>query len=268
MNNVLELKGQFQNRAREAKGASASLRHGTKVSAEHLRNLSKDIEKVSKYWKNNHKYIPDVLISVHYISVVAKSNRVNHGLLCKGNTKGNDTVKGAKFTDDDKEPKHIITHYVKQEILDETKDRLDACAEIVEKKFHGVVDADTIQKINEGKIVVPEMAKSKFSNVIKDAYYVESFSVEMDPEITGDTAIVTLLDTGVDADTILDQAGIKSSHIDKYDENTVLLKKNDYEILCKAVPYLVIMAVDDISKYDALEEYSNNNYENETLFSR
>jgi hypothetical protein len=247
MNDTLELKGKFIERKKDGKVGAAHLPSGQHVTAEHLYELANEIQKIILFWKDNNNYISLDLISVYYIKVVAKSNRVNIGLLSKGSTHGNDTIRGAKFTNE-ANPKHIITHCVEEAILNETYDRLNGAAKIISEYFGGTINNKHIDKINNGKINVSGMSKSMFSNVVVDAYYVDKFDIEKNPEITGDQAIVTLFETGDDVDKLLLKIGIDPARVEKYSNNTLLLYKNQYKLLKEKVPYLVTMSVDDITK--------------------
>lgn len=247
MNDTLELKGKFIERKKDGRVGAAHLPSGKHVTAEHLYDLANEIQKIILFWKDNKNYISLDLISVYYIKVVAKSNRVNVGLLSKGSTHGNDTIRGAKFTNE-ANPKHIITHCVEEEILNETYDRLNSTAKIISEYFGGTINSKHIDNINNGKINVSGMSKSMFSNVVVDAYYVDKFDIENDPEITGEQAIVTLFETGGDVDELLHRIGIDPSRVEKYSNNTLLLYENQYKLLMEKVPYLITMSVDDITQ--------------------
>jgi len=102
------------------------------------------------------------LISVYYNKVAAKSNRIQ-GLLSKGSITANSAIVGAKFTNDES-PKHIITHYVSIEIIDESIERLNICIDILNKKFYGTITHDIIEKINSKQIAFAssKIAKTNF----------------------------------------------------------------------------------------------------------
>lgn len=253
MNDTLELKGRFIEKSKDGKIGAAHLPTGKNVTSKHLLELAKNIQDVMEFWNHNKAYISRELISVYYIKVVAKSNRVNAGLLSCGSYHGNDSIRGAKFTNEVR-PKHIITHCVERAILVETYRRLNQSADIVDRQFYGVINSDDVDHINDGKIKISGMSKSQFSNVIVDAYYVDRFGIEMDPEISGEQAIVTLLDTEDDTDILLKKIGIDPSRVEKYSKNTLLLNENQYKLLKEKVPYLITMSVDDISEMPPIKD--------------
>ena len=45
MNNLLELKGEFQHKSNQARGGSISLKKGQVVKADHLLELANDLQK-------------------------------------------------------------------------------------------------------------------------------------------------------------------------------------------------------------------------------
>ena len=82
MNNILQLKGQFDHQRGNAGFGPRTLPVNSSVKCTHIIELQKDLERLLTYW-NSHTLIRGALISVYYHSVVAKSNRIR-GLLCKG----------------------------------------------------------------------------------------------------------------------------------------------------------------------------------------
>ena len=75
MNNILQLKGRFEQRPNTSKPGPAVLPKGKSVSASHIRTLKTQLEAILQHW-TEHKEIAGALVSVHYKHVVAKSNRL------------------------------------------------------------------------------------------------------------------------------------------------------------------------------------------------
>lgn len=75
MNNILQLRGQFQKRKNVNGFGTTNLPKGSKVTAEHVGNMKQQLIQLENYWKKE-MTIGGVLISVHYKCVVAKSNRL------------------------------------------------------------------------------------------------------------------------------------------------------------------------------------------------
>ena len=71
MNSILQLKGRFEQRSNRSRPGSPKLPKGKSVSASHLRELEKQLERILVYWTEN-KDIRGALVSVHYKHIVAK----------------------------------------------------------------------------------------------------------------------------------------------------------------------------------------------------
>ena len=86
MNSILQLKGRFEQRSNRSRPGSPKLPKGKSVSASHLRELEKQLERILVYWTEN-KDIRGALVSVHYKHIVAKSNRHHRLDKCPYNAK-------------------------------------------------------------------------------------------------------------------------------------------------------------------------------------
>ena len=119
-NNILQLKGEFTQKSSEGQPGATNLPKNGLVNVTHVGQLQKQLEELKKFWMKE-SYLSGALISVHYIDVIAKSRRIK-SLLSKGNKKSNDTMVGAKFSEG--QPKHIITHYIPLEFIDDSIQKL------------------------------------------------------------------------------------------------------------------------------------------------
>ena len=136
MNNILQLKGRFEQRPNTSKPGPAVLPKGKSVSSGHVRALQEQLEDIFKHW-SEHKEIAGALVSVHYKHVVAKSNRLRILLAERGKSPV-DTIRGAKFIwepdeDGHETQKHVFTHYISLNALEKaivllrnTADDIDA----------------------------------------------------------------------------------------------------------------------------------------------
>ena len=136
MNNLLELKGQLQH-AKAKKPGAPELPRGQSVTAEKLRSLVGDLVRIRDYWKaQGVSFGP--LISAHYRTVVAKSNRIRRILGNDGNASKN--IVGARFEGDSGDTHHVITYCVSATTLDESVDVLVVCADVLDRHFSGKID--------------------------------------------------------------------------------------------------------------------------------
>ena len=116
MNNLLELKGEFQHKSNQARGGSISLKKGQVVKADHLLELANDLQKIADYW-SVHPEIEGALVSAHYVRIVPKSSRLQFLLSCTNNSP-NDFIVGAKFEttvdiiDPESHAHHVFTYFI------------------------------------------------------------------------------------------------------------------------------------------------------------
>ena len=253
MNNLLELKGRFEQASRSTNGFSApNLPKGQSVSVSKLLDILKNLKDLMEYWKGQ-TLLPGILISVHYIKVAAKSNRIQ-ALLGNNSNRPNSSIVGAKFSLDTS-PKHIITHYLSRDIVNESILKLTDSINILNQQFDGEIDYYTIDRINQKKISYSHktISKTNFLNVIVDAYYVEKFDISIEDVMFEQDAIITIYKTDVKTTQLLEKIGINILSTRIMDETTILLRPDELEILKTKAPFLISMAVSDLSeitKYD------------------
>jgi serine protease AprX len=253
MNEILQLKGTFEPGKNSPMGPT-NLPKNKSVTVEHLMDLKNDLMNVQKFWQNEKLQI-NPLVSVYYNTVVAKSNRIK-GILESSSKKNNDTIVGAKFTDENK-PKHIITHCLESYKLEAAIENLENVISVVQNYFGNVISHDTIEDINSKKYkklfedkTKIKVSRTRFVNTIVDAFYVEKFGVDQDVSDMNETAIVTIYETGTKTSEIMKQLDINFLDVRNIDETTLLLRPDQYRILISKAPYLISMAVTDISKLE------------------
>jgi len=246
LNNLLQLKGTFEQASNNGQQGSPNLPTGQSVNVSKLYMLLENLIELQKYWQNQ-SLLSGALITVHYNKVAAKSNRLRN-LLGKGSNTPNKSIVGAKFSLDEP-PKHIITHYVSQKILKESIERLKITIDILNQEFGGGISYDTIEKIDkEIPYKSTKIAKTNFKQIIVDTYYVEKFDVSIDDIILESDSIITLYKTDVRTVQLLEKIGINILSSRIMDETTVLLRPDELEILKVKAPFLISMAVSDLSE--------------------
>lgn len=247
MNDILQLKGQFEQKKNSSKPGPSNLPKGKCVKAEHLVELREQLIKVQNYWKED-KILTNPLVSVYYTEVVAKSNRIK-GLLSKGSRKANTSIVGAKFLDDGL-IKHIITHCVTMEIIQESIKRLEECIVILNKEFEGCIKSSDIEDINKKikKFNYSFIPRSTFVNIVVDAYYVEKFGIELETKDFNEAAIITIYKTGMNTSELMRKLNINFLDVRSIDDTTLLLNPDQYLLIKQKAPYLIAMAVSDLSE--------------------
>ncbi len=246
MNKVLRLSGKINHKANTSRPGSAELPAGKSVSSEKIALLITELKQIIDYWSKQ-KYGFTPLISVQYIVVVAKSNRISYIFSYKGRSP-NDSVVGAKFTDE-VNPRHIITYSISYECISNTVSALEECQRILCKYFNGTISSDDIKLFNKGKIRINStISKSSFSQLIKDAYFVQHFKLPTDStnsEIKG-SQLITIYDMGLPLEEILRRIGLKDANFEKLDDRTWLLNPSQYIDLYSKAPYLISMSQSNI----------------------
>lgn len=261
MNDLLQLKGVFHQKVNSAKPRPSQLSKTKLVNADHLRNLKEDLISVRSTWETN-KILPKALISIYYSEIVAKSRRISHGFISKTSA-ANASIVGVKFTDDKK--KHIITHYVPLSEITESIKRLDACINILEHYFHGEINGEQLEKIAKNErydINFANIARTTFLYMIAESYYIERFDIEKFSKETENNTIISLYKTDLDTRLLLEKVGIRlsSENIIYGDGDAVLLTPDQIDILRLNAPYLISMAVSDISKLSKDEFVKDNSF--------
>ncbi len=247
MNNLLQLKGRFEQKSRVNGAVISKLSTGKSVKVSRLQNLLNNLRELQIYWQDQ-DLLPGALITAHYIKVAAKSNRLQ-ALLGKGTNIPNQSIVGAKFSSDGS-PKHIITHYVTKDILNKSIILLTHSIEILNQKFNGEIDHNIVDKINKKEILFTNqpIARTTFLKIIVDAYYVEKFDVSTDDIIFDNDAIITIYKTDIRTTKLLEKIGINILSTRVIDETTILLRPDELDLLKTKAPFLISMAVSDLSE--------------------
>lgn len=249
MNEILLLKGKFEQKDWSSHFVPSNIPKNKFVTAEHLINLKNDLCNVYQFWEEE-KLSINPLISLYYIDIIAKSNRVK-AILDNDIKKNNDSIVGAKFTKGDHQ-KHIITHCVKKKVILEAINNLDKVISIVAKDFNKSITYDDLDKINSNNyshlFKKKDISKKRFVNTIVDAYYLEKFGIEQDHSDLEENAIISIYDTKTKTVDIMKQLGINFLNFNSksINETTFLLTVDQYRLLKSKAPYLIAMSLSDL----------------------
>jgi len=249
MNNVLRLKGRFDQRRNTSHPGAPELPTKVNVEAVHLDSLASNLERVIDYWEETTLLKNGVLVSAYYRMVVAKSNRIK-GLLVKGSQDPNEQVVGAKFSDE-QSPKHIITYHTTISGLKESVRRLKICSEILKRDFSGNIDKETLSQVNHGEtsLMTDQISKTNFAKVIVDAHFVERFDIDQSANQIDQAALVSLYNVGESPQTVLQRLGIDVGSTSFLNEDTFYATPEQFQRLKRQAPYLIAMSLSDLAKY-------------------
>lgn len=255
MNEILQLRGnKFEQKKSNGKPGPSNIPKKEYVAVQRLINLKNDLENVHTFWKDEKLSIKP-LVSAYYTDVVAKSNRIK-GILKNGVERNNDSIVGAKFTQG-KNKKHIIVYCVDHKTLVDAINNLEIVISIIKSNFNNKITYDDICDVNRGKFDhlfknknEAKISRSRFVNTVVDAYYLEKFGIESEVDNLQENAIITIYNTGIKTIDIMNQLGIEVLDTRIIDETTILLNPDQYRLLKSKAPYLISMAVSDISLLD------------------
>lgn len=257
MNEILQLKGNFEQKKPSISSNHSNIPKSKYVSMEHLKSLKDNLQNIKTFWEKEKLNIKP-LISAYYISVIAKSNRIK-GILESNINKNNSSIVGAKFTEGNNK-KHIITYCVSNETINLSINNIEKVINIISNNFGDKISYDDIDNINKKKyenLFNVNLSRTRFVNIVVDSYYLEKFDVERDASNLVDNAIITIYDTGTKTSDIMKQLGINFLEVRSIDETTLLLTPDQYNLLKSKAPYLISMAVSDISTLDKENVFNN-----------
>lgn len=258
MNDILSLKGNFIQKPNDSKPGPPKLPKNSQVSIADINKLISYLIEMNRFWKSQ-SILNGGLVSVYYNRIIAKSNRVK-GFLAVGSKLPNSTIVGAKFSDD--KSKHIITHYIPLSAITESISAATEAIKILTNDFSGSVedtvfnDSKSFRKINFKNYTI---SKTRFQRIVADTAYVEKFDVERAEFSTNKSSIVTLYETGIDTKVLLQRIGIPLYNDRVLNKTTILLDEQYLQVLLQRAPYLVAMAVENISALspsDCMETFS------------
>lgn len=257
MNNIVELKGKrfIQASKKNNAGGGAKMNSKRTVTIDQLLSLKNKLYEIKRFWENEKRPFKEILVSVHYNKIVAKSNRIS-GLL-KGE-ESNFAIVGAKFNKE--KNKHIITYFIEMKDLQNSIDLLIKSSNVLKAKFKDGITQNIFDKkatFDKIKFDAFDLCKTTFKQVIADVSYIEDFEVEM-PTSQFKQSIITLFDIGIDTKILFKNIGIDILSSRVLDNQTVLLDENQLKILFEKVPYLVSMATVDmaeLSPEDFIQDY-------------
>lgn len=244
MNDVLQLKGHFEQASRNSSMGARNIPRGKTIAVEHIHQLKTDLLAVYNKWKND-SILDKKLVSVYYTRIIPKSSRIQSLLFTK-----EDSVVGAKFSPE--KTKHIITHCVSLEVIEQSINLLTEIESISNTYSISVFTYELLDEINHNKsdFVLENYPgkKSRFIATLVDAYSIEKFGIEETlEEIKYESALITIYDTGIRTKELLHRLNIDFPENKTIDETTLLLSKDQYDTLKEKAPYLIAMSVTDIA---------------------
>lgn len=248
MNKLLQLKGTLNSEHNRNSFGSLNLPRGKFVTSQHMRDLVLQLGRIKQFWEEN-KIIEGALISVHYIHIIAKSNRIKV-MLAENSKSPNESIRGSKFgftiTNGKENKNHIFTHYVKLEVIEQTIEQLNKVIQIIESDYLCTISHNDIEKLDKKSYKHDEISRTRFIKFIIDSYYVDSFGIDEMTDPIKEQSIVTIFKTDVATNILLGKLGIDMINAKKIDETTLRLAPDEINLIQTKAPYLISMAVKDM----------------------
>lgn len=267
MNRILELKGKF-NQGPAPGGGGATLPKGSQVSSSDIVRVSNSLDTVRLYWEAQTLGFKP-LISVYYRDVVAKSNRMD-AILVEEGASASEMAVGAKFSDE-AQITHIITYCFDFGVMVRGLELLSQVQSVLDTAFDSVITDESmdilnlntkrlkrdlsqeerVQNANRERILALQgLSKSLFNKVIRDVYYIKRFGVEERTDPVAESQLITLYDTGLKRQEILNRLGLPDESISAVGELTWLVSPEQYMKIVAEAPYLIAMTVSDFGRLD------------------
>ncbi|WP_386692688.1 MULTISPECIES: S8 family peptidase [unclassified Lonepinella] len=248
MNNILTLRGKrFTQEPRKNGISGVKVPANSLIELSHLKAIHQSLLKVRTFWQEIN-LLDGVLLSAYYNKIIAKSNRIS-GYLSSTKEIPNDSIVGAKFNAD--KDKHIITHYVSRELLDNTIVLSENVIHLFNDTFpNGELtdkEFDDKKLFNSLPYEKYHLSKTAFRAILRDSVFIEKFDVEEVSQSEIKNAIVTFYDVNTNIRVLLEKVGIDISTANILDNTTVLLDEKYLNLVYTKIPYLVAMAVEDFS---------------------
>ena len=243
-NSLLQLRGEFIQERRAASFGRPKLKGS--VNIEHLTDLKADLESLKSFW-NSDNIIDGVLIDVKYSKIVPKSSRISSFFSDK-KKESQESIVGARFNEDANfHKKHIFTHFISDELLQHTIEMLNECINVVRVNYLGEIKPLDIEALNNKEVFLnnPIIKDDFFVKMICDSYLVEGFDIPSFNKDFVKQALICLYDTKVEAAKLLGKIGIRIMPSSILNDTTVLLNKNELDLLKSVAPYLIAMGVED-----------------------
>ena len=252
VNNILQLKGTLEQRSKKAGFGKPKLPKNGEVLISHIEKLLIDLKSLQQYWESE-TLINGALISVFYTDVIAKSRRISETFAGSG-LYSNQSVVGAKFHSDSG-LKHIITHYISYDLLQDTISKYEKTIRIAKKIFTDKITDQDIEELNSKKIEYNEkdISQNAFVKIIIDSYSVEQFAIPVPDEEFRENSIITIYKTGMNTVDLMKKIGINILPNNIIDGTTMLLMPDALSLLYQKAPYLISMSVTDLNSLTKID---------------
>ena len=175
MNELLQLKGRFEQRPSNNRPSKPKLLSDRIVTSSELLTLRQQLDSLRKYWQTV-TYFEGALITIVYKDIVPKSRRAKEIFKKNSRIYPNDLIVGVRYFEEQKK-RHAITYYVDEHTINKTLEKIDLAIEILNNEFAGEITTKIVDYIND-KLIPYEsskLPKTTFLQLIVDVSSIEKF---------------------------------------------------------------------------------------------
>lgn len=261
MNDLLELKGEFQTAKASMAFAKPNFKNGEVLRLDHLLSLKKDLENIKKT-RDDKKVIDGYLFEVQYGRIIPKSSRIQELFKKSSSEPTEDKVVGVKFNDYNGQKCHVFTYFVDKYSFEKTIKIIEDCIFFIESKGKDFITNHDIDNIYSKKERGKFCSMTSLVKALVDLKNIEEFTIGQFDFNNKGSAIVTFYKTNLSVKDILNLCNIDYS-ITNLDESScsVLLDEISIRKVLDKVPELVSMGVTDITSKDFEEKFSGERYD-------
>ena len=257
MNPLLTLRGNFSHSRASGVPGTPELPPDQIVKTEDVTAIRKSLDYILNTWDGINS---NPIVSVYYEKTIPKSRRFKR--LFSWDKQGPDSyIVGAKFWGEKKD-KHQIVYCVPKDCIRQYIDELTVCSKLLDRHFSGEMSSVKLKEINSkgnrdfySEIIESYgLKRTPFTQLIVDIALVHRIGIDNEVKQYSEAVFVTLYKSDISASKVLELLQIPHSHSKVYDDQTLMLDKNEYARLSQEAPYLISMSCSNEVTCDDLHD--------------
>lgn len=250
---LIELKGELHTDKFRGAGKSA---FKESVSLSSIEGLYSQLKSISDFW-NKDAYMQKALVQVEYKDIVPKSKRLTAIL---GVNDSDKYIVGAKFKRAGDKFVHAMTYYIGKDVLNKAVDLLGREISLIKTAGFSMIGPSECKKISDQLSKSGgDIGKTRFSNTVFDSSNISCFRLPYleRKEIKAKNIMVTVFKTEHGVKELVKSASPMAKGIEELNDTTAVINSSDFQRLANKYPFIVAMAVQDISEIRPEDSHIN-----------
>lgn len=252
-NNLLNIKFAFEPEKNKNRPGNRTLAASRSCSCEHLQKLFYSLVQIRAFYRNSKIDIGGCLIDVHYFKTISKSGRIEQLFKYPEKYTSNDYIVGARYDGDTIEnSKHVITYFLPYKTIEHAIDCIRKAHRFVRDKLDGNAQPNNFNiPLNNAAYEGYDICKTALRAVVVDCSVIDRIDIpSASPETLEKDSIVNFYRTYLDISELIDKLLLsgRPDSPQKVGELTYLVSKDTYKVIHDSAPFLICMAVSDISE--------------------